>query len=340
MGQSIEYLDAIRGFAIILVVIGHAIAWSYTDWHEICLYVSSQPSNYKIGGMVWQIIYSFHMALFFVVSGFLSGNSIVTKQSIISKVQNKVIRLLIPYFATGYLIYFVRGNWGYWFLLALFIVSILWLFMSLLLNRINHHNSIWIDIVVMGMFYFLLRLLAFYIPVTGIVLNSNVLKYFVPFCFGVLMKRHQGLAKMVQSPYTFTVCLILFVLLFSTRYITDYPILYKTIEKVNFFTSVLAILACVVVFHMFIEGVPQKYEKCLAYLGRNSLPIYILHILFVIQIHEVGCFILQQNAVTSITLQIVYSLIISAIAISLSLFTYRVLRHSALIRLLMFGEKE
>ena len=91
---------------------------------------------------------------------------------------------------------------------------------------------------------------------------------------------------------------------------------------------------------MFLEGVPQKYEKCLAYLGRNSLPIYILHILFVIQIHEVGCFILQQNAVTSITLQIVYSLIISAIAISLSLFTYRVLRHSALIRLLMFGEKE
>ena len=45
MGQRIKYLDAIRGFAIILVVMGHAIAWSYTDWHEICLYASSQPLN-------------------------------------------------------------------------------------------------------------------------------------------------------------------------------------------------------------------------------------------------------------------------------------------------------
>ena len=43
---------------------------------------------------------------------------------------------------------------------------------------------------------------------------------------------------------------------------------------------------------------------------------------------------------TSITLQIVYSVIISAIAITLSLFTYRFLRHSALIRLLMFGERK
>ena len=84
--------------------------------------------------------------------------------------------------------------------------------------------------------------------------------------------------------------------------------------------------------HMFIKGAPQKYEKSLAFLGRKSLPIYILHILFVIQIHEVGCFILQQNAVTSITLQIIYSVVVSVIAISLNLFTYRVLRHSALIR--------
>jgi len=70
-----EYLDSIRGFAIILMVMGHAIAWNYSDWQSVVLFNSMQNNAEKYGGIIWQIIYSFHMALFFMVSGFLAINS-------------------------------------------------------------------------------------------------------------------------------------------------------------------------------------------------------------------------------------------------------------------------
>lgn len=48
--KRIEYLDAIKGFAIILMVMGHVIAWNYADYREICIYNFNQPINVKIGG--------------------------------------------------------------------------------------------------------------------------------------------------------------------------------------------------------------------------------------------------------------------------------------------------
>jgi len=58
MHQRIEYVDAIRGLVIILVVIGHAMVWFYSDWHGVCLFDQVQPVNYIAGGCAWQIIYS------------------------------------------------------------------------------------------------------------------------------------------------------------------------------------------------------------------------------------------------------------------------------------------
>ena len=66
--KRIEYLDAIKGFAILLVVMAHTIAWNYSDYNDICVYDPNQPINVKMGGVIWQLIYSFHMPLFFMVS--------------------------------------------------------------------------------------------------------------------------------------------------------------------------------------------------------------------------------------------------------------------------------
>lgn len=64
---------------------GHAIAWNYGDWQQICVFSPSQPKSYWVGGVVWQVIYSFHMALFFMVSGFLSGVSLVSRETYLGK---------------------------------------------------------------------------------------------------------------------------------------------------------------------------------------------------------------------------------------------------------------
>lgn len=338
MHQRIEYLDAIRGLAILLVVVGHAIAWNYSDWHEVCLFSQTQSKEYMVGGVVWQLIYSFHMALFFMVSGYLSGISAITKDNIISRIRTKTIRLLIPYLATGFLIYYVRGNWGYLFLLTLYEMSVVWMFLNVVLRKLNPRSVMWKDVIIMALTYGFIRGLSV-IPIIAPYIDVNLLKYFISFCFGCLMRRHSVVERFVKNKNVYTICIVFFLLLFISRYLTAYPLLYTVVEKVDFFCSISALCACIVVFSTFMKGVNCKVESMLAYLGKVSMPIYILHNLFVIQIAGVGVFVLMQNPVTSITIQIVYSLAVSVIAISLSLFLYNILRRSALVRLLMFGER-
>lgn len=101
--------------------------------------------------------------------------------------------------------------------------------------------------------------------------------------------------KIVRFSYTLIVCLILYALLLYTRYIINYPQIFHIVDKVDFYLSVLSVLVCIIVFYVFMNGINLKAESVLAYLGRKySMPVYILHNLFVLQFVAVGSFILCQ----------------------------------------------
>ena len=70
--KRIVYLDATKGFAIFLMVFAHIIAWNFEDYTQVVWYDVSQPINVKVAGFLWQVIYAFHMPLFFLISGFLA----------------------------------------------------------------------------------------------------------------------------------------------------------------------------------------------------------------------------------------------------------------------------
>lgn len=58
----LDYIDVLKGFAIFLMVMGHALSWSYsTD-------VVRTPDN----AFVRNLIYAFHMPLFFFLSGYVT----------------------------------------------------------------------------------------------------------------------------------------------------------------------------------------------------------------------------------------------------------------------------
>ena len=60
--KRIEYIDAIKGFAAICVIIGH-VCDGYLQ--------SGLFGNVGFLFVLFKLIYSFHMALFFILSGFL-----------------------------------------------------------------------------------------------------------------------------------------------------------------------------------------------------------------------------------------------------------------------------
>lgn len=118
--KRIEYLDAIKGFAILLMVMGHSIAWNYPCWQDV-LPINGGAQNFK-DGIVWNFIYAFHMATFFFVSGYLSYKE---NSDLRASLIQKTRRLLIPYIITGALIIPFRGYFGYWFLFSLWQLSII-----------------------------------------------------------------------------------------------------------------------------------------------------------------------------------------------------------------------
>lgn len=54
------FIDSLKGIAILLVVIGHVIVAIFGE----------EQAKYNL---VFRICYSFHMPLFMIISGFLSG---------------------------------------------------------------------------------------------------------------------------------------------------------------------------------------------------------------------------------------------------------------------------
>ena len=67
-----NYIDFLRGLAIILMIFGHIIDYGLVL--DICI-----PERKKIFRIMYNIIYSFHMPLFFTLSGYalaISDNGI------------------------------------------------------------------------------------------------------------------------------------------------------------------------------------------------------------------------------------------------------------------------
>ena len=90
MTKHIESIDVLKGITIILVVIGHAVQGVVSGQQ---LTINTEYSSIFI---LKQIIYGFHMPLFFMIAG-LFVNSWV-KRSFKEAISQKIIRLVVPYF--------------------------------------------------------------------------------------------------------------------------------------------------------------------------------------------------------------------------------------------------
>lgn len=336
MTKRIEYLDAIKGFAIFLMVMGHAIAWNYADYNEICIFKPEQPTNIKMGGVVWQLIYSFHMPLFFMISGFLSYKNYCW-QDFGAFIKKKFKRLFIPWIFTFVIAYLVRDAMGYWFLLCLFEIAIFCFPIIVIMRQINKKSNGIIDIIIGITIYILLRVFHIQeLSCFGIEVGRFA-NAFLPFFVGIMLRRHNKFFNIcVKQPLFNSCAFALFIIIFVSRYIIGISHVFEYIH--HYGTIILPILGSLVVFYAFANEFLKRFQSLLTYIGKKTLSIYIFHLIFVLQFNGIGVFILNQNAVTSVTLQIVYATINSVIAIVLSLFCYRLLSVNPMLKRLLFGE--
>lgn len=155
-----ELIDVLKGSAITLVVLGHSIQYGYgLDYFE----KDSFYDNY-----VFRAIYTFHMPLFMLISGYLFVRS--NRKELVHVICNKVNYIGVPYLFYYSLLYFLwwyssqldafyfsdylmklQGQVWLWFLSSLMLNCFLISFSSHLLGN---YVSIWLSMILV-LFFFL-----------------------------------------------------------------------------------------------------------------------------------------------------------------------------------------
>lgn len=130
--KRIDYIDIIKGIAIFLVVWGHSIQYGGTGknvFEDKC----------------FTFIYSFHMPLFMILSGYVFAKTIYRKK-FYEIIKNKIVHLAFPAIFWGILFYIIKvivenyllknvflfsfremfqGIWNVWFLWSVFFCTII-----------------------------------------------------------------------------------------------------------------------------------------------------------------------------------------------------------------------
>ena len=157
--DRVLYIDALKGFAIILVIIGH-IADGY-------LRANIFTENRNVLHFTYNIIYSFHMPLFLFISGYVYylayfKNKTVDKKKIIIQLINifllyvmfSIVQWCFKYFISSLvntkvtindlLSIFIKPMAPYWYLYNLFFYYIITFYIEKI------HSNKWVDIAIIA----------------------------------------------------------------------------------------------------------------------------------------------------------------------------------------------
>lgn len=286
------YLDILKAISIILVIVGHCIQYGagaeYLAW-GMCLY-----------NPVFIFIYSFHMPLFMMISGYLFAFSCKNKtplQLLVAKAK----QMLVPLFCWSFVSLAVQTikiflglsthkftlNWvlgmisssfwgGPWFLWAIW-----WCSLVIIIGRWLFRDS--------PIFYTLVWLATLFIPDVD---NTAVYKFMLPFFVLAYLFGTRDLATKLKKIYTNRAfaysCIIIFALLlphynFDTFiYTTGYSIIGKNIvyqlhnDSLRFVIGLFGSISAMYIVHAFMDVIPEKINKVTAYLGTCTLGIYLI----------------------------------------------------------------
>lgn len=327
MDKKIKYLDTVRAIAIILIVVGHTLVHSY---------------HCK---MVFKFIYSFHVPLFFILSGYLYKKESTFKNYFIKKFK----RLMTPYFiwiiifTIIYLLFgknvakilnvnstfnvlelfkniiygigkdnLLKQNSSLWFLPALFSMSIFFYFY---INEKNSNRIIILKsiiLLIIGMVS--TKYLKIYLP-WGIntVLNAGILYY-----IGYIFNRYKIFSKQDKTNKYVIPLLITGGLAFYFN---------TTVMYIDYiYGNYLLMLVSSLSFSIIIFKISMLINEnsLLEYIGKSTMGILIFHkiiiVIFQTKLGFISSMLLNSNFIIELMLTIVVT--IFSIVVSLEIYRF------------------
>lgn len=284
--HRLAWLDICKGIAIICVVIGHV----GTSYHNSGRFEDSLVINYAI-----RLVYGFHMPMFFVISGYLTTLSASDNQT--NTIKKNIISYGIPYVVFSVLSWvikvisssFVNNRVvlkdlmriplyplsSMWFLYALLLASIVH---SLLKPIANTKSKATILIAIS----FVVRIIALNVTRNEVIISSGfdecILfsfgKYWFwyevgAFCYENIIDYLCNVKGKVGVGITLVI-LITYFLVIYIFIINNY--------KNDFADTILGFIGIITVSRVSIQ---ISKNKILEYIGKHTMPIYVLHPYFV-----------------------------------------------------------
>ena len=257
--QRKQYIDALRGLSMIVVVYGHCLlAKSRTDYTAYFVFFS--PVN---------------VALFFTISGYLFK----PKKSDLEFFKHIFLRLVIPWLALGLFPYyniswklpFLLSGTSYWFMNALIIGEILWYY----IHKISKNNEKMV--ILLGLLVSASGLLCFrfgWLNV-GMINRGMVIIWF--FVLGLIIRKYESaLVNVVRKNMVWFSILFL---VMGTVFMYLYPGEFYDVKWNRYYfiplTWGMIILGILIAFTLFshVKHIPQW----IVFVGQNTLAIYMLH---------------------------------------------------------------
>ena len=277
--QREAWIDIVKGLAIIFVVIGHVV----TSYHNSGLLKEAKAFNF-----VCDFLYTFHMPLFFAISGYLN-NKTQRDEPLGRAVARRCVVYGIPYVVFSVVAYglkvvaaaVVNSKLEFldlllipiypisslWFIYALLLVSVLQLILKNLFGRKRYGYAVLLVSL-------LVKIVAHWIGTLEVVKNSSfsqcilfdVAKYWFWYVLGewsvqiLTEEKRQQLSKISNG-----ICVVATILFAGVVYITPSNVLLDVIMSL-----VGTVLCC-------IWAMKISQSRILEYLGKQTFPIYLLH---------------------------------------------------------------
>ena len=348
--ERIEYIDALRGFAMLMVVFCHI------DYFSFGVPVSSSPMN--------TLFSSFMLSLFFILSGFLAykkelllwnGKTVLVnifKKFIILVVPALIIGLIYTYSISsigfsGFINSYVKN--GYWFTFSLFQMFLFLYLIAYVTGKMKGNTTVFfISLIVVALLCYIalspIRRSATVSHLSEMMCFTPTFEYFIYFVIGaVASKCRDTFFRILDNRYISAIGIILFFLLLYYKYTLAGNYDSYIVEK--FFTRVvpilLGLLGAFMAFNYFrtYEHSFTKKTKAgalLQFIGKRTLDVYWLHYFFIPRIRIVGDFILKNEG---FIVEFVLVLVVSMIVVGFSLLLSSILRSSKFLGFILFGVK-
>ena len=301
--KRIEWIDLCKGIAIILVVIGHMFrgftsSGMYNKYNEIFSYID-------------YTIYSFHMPLFFIISGVLyrKGRKINTVEKYWRFIRKKFNVLMIPYFIFSWIQIIIKlimsssvnNKVGYesfinilfkpieqfWFLYVLMIIFMIMPIIDIIINNR-------IKTIVIVLIFIIVRILPIKLGVIGNAFYN--LLYFYVGCI---------IANIYGKLFKKNTCISLFIVYITINFVVYILPISNVLSNIgNYIMAIVGSLLVIEATKVF-QYKENIVVNILKAIGKHSMAIYLLHIILASGIR----IILLKLGINNMVIQVIFGFI-------------------------------